>query len=81
MKTLPVLGVCLTGAFLMLSQTSNAAECDEICRGVRHIPDREIPPPTGSMPKTATSSLSRRSRTPVASSWRQVLQLQSDLLR
>ena len=33
MKTLPVLGVCLTGAFLMLSQTSNAAECDEITVG------------------------------------------------
>ena len=33
MKTLPALGVCLTGAFLMLSQTSNAAECDEITVG------------------------------------------------
>jgi branched-chain amino acid transport system substrate-binding protein len=33
MKTLPALGVCLTGAFLMLSQTSNAAECDEIVVG------------------------------------------------
>ena len=33
MKTLSVLGMCLTGAFLMLSQTANAAECDEITVG------------------------------------------------
>ena len=33
MKTLPALGVCLSGAFLLFSQASSAAECEELTIG------------------------------------------------
>ena len=33
MKTLPVLGVCLTGAFLLFSQAANAMECEDLTIG------------------------------------------------
>ena len=33
MKTLPALGMCLTGAFLMFSQSANAMECEDLTIG------------------------------------------------